>query len=423
MLFGKLFARRRQAPRVCRKSSSVVAEAASPVVEALELRRLLSTYTYYVPAGTSLVTLKEVSGSSGEVKVYLDGDFSAPAHLFTDPTGTDVIQASGSGVRCQDQVAAGAAPAGGIRFNSGSNSTLEIDAGVGDTDIEVQPYADGVGTVDVYDAGTLTDGQVIYGAGVTTLDVRPNDAGGATVNATTLSAAIHLIVNTGAGTDDTVNLGAEFEGDTVTGAQVITGAGGDVVNVAGDGDDSQTTATVDFGDGTGSGGNVLNVLPYCVATIAQLAGASHTVTFDNLNISSEGTAIIADAADVGAVQIDGGSLLGAQLVVDAASTLGTVNVDHLGLADVEAPTTIGSLTGAGTVEFTGTADPSAITVADSSGTVAVDYGAVVTVGGGGAAASTFNLLTNAGTTYLASPVTVSDLEESNGLVQLNQTGT
>jgi hypothetical protein len=57
--------------------------------------------------------------------------------------------------------------------------------------------------------------------------------------------------------------------------------------------------------------------------------------------------------------------------------------------------------------------------------VLVDYGASVTVGGGtpAAAASTFNTLIVAGDAYLDSPVTVSDLEESNGLVQLAQAGT
>jgi hypothetical protein len=100
-----------------------------------------------------------------------------------------------------------------------------------------------------------------------------------------------------------------------------------------------------------------------------------------------------------------------------------------GTADIEAPTTITTLSdsgsGGGVTEFTGASDASTVDLVNDSGTVQVDYGTVVTFVGSTESVSdesTFNNLTVAGTTFLQSASTINNLDQTNGVTDLDQSG-
>jgi hypothetical protein len=397
-----------------------VAHAARPVVEALEQRRMLSTY--YAPSGTTSIELEPDTGDGpGYVYVYRNNSPSY-SYEFSDPSGTDTVDAGGQTVVCKDEVPAVDKPTGGIVFTNASDGTLELDVGVNDTEVDVTSSTSSSAAISIVDSTDSVTGYDSLGTGVPNLTIVANDAGGATVNVPYLATAIHLTVDTGAGTYDTINLGDD---DTVTGAVVNTGAGHDTVAVSSDGDDP-TTATVDFGAGTGSGdglglGNVLNVdNGYCTVTLADNAGDGHTVVVDTVNVTDDSTLIVGSKATIGTLSVDRES---EGLVEASGTTIETL--DNEGTVAVEAPTTVGSDESSGTTEFTGASDASTVDLVDDSGTVQVDYGAVVTFVGSTESVSdesTFNNLTVAGMAYLQSASTVNNFEQTNGLTELEQSG-
>ena len=67
--------------------------ASAPRCEALEARRLLTTYPYSVPTGHSIAYLQpKALGSTGQVQVRLDtATTGTVVHAFINTTGKDII--------------------------------------------------------------------------------------------------------------------------------------------------------------------------------------------------------------------------------------------------------------------------------------------------------------------------------------------
>jgi hypothetical protein len=336
-----------------------VNHAAAATIDALEPRRLLSTY--YVPSTYDSQPVTDVylavNSETGNVDVHLNSPSAlvpAGGELDGAPSGsTDTIIAAGSGITLHVNVPGIDQPSGGISFQSGSNSTMEIDAGAFDTQLTLTANSATSGSVELDDP---TDGTVVddaYGAGVNHLRIITDNTGGATVNASYLASATALSVDCGSGQHNTINIGTDAEtgNETVIGAVVTATGGNNAVSVKSDGDD-QSSASIDLGT---SSGNTVTVLPDCTATLADHLGDGHTVTVDTVNLDSYATLIVAEKSAIGSATVPSN----ASLVVEGSGT--TINsLAVSGTADIEAPTFIGSVTGGGTgaaTEFTGASPP------------------------------------------------------------------
>jgi hypothetical protein len=266
-MFRDLVARR------ANRRNDVVAACTVAVVEALEHRQLLSTVTFAVDPTATAIYLTQ-GANHGEVRVRYGSPTSTVIHTFTGATDTDEITSASSGVTFYQQVPAAAAPDGGITVSAGSGGTLEIDAGPSDEIMTVTATTSTSGTVQVTDTTNLdpaTDAKAndYYGSGISNLTLRTNDkvastfysgstqlaTDGAFVSVPNLAAATHLAVYTGLSTHTQVILGGG-DNSNVTDAAVFTGAGHDsIVVTANDGSDTDgvSTASIDFGTGTGWG--------------------------------------------------------------------------------------------------------------------------------------------------------------------------
>ena len=210
-----------------------------------------------------------------------------------------------------------------------------------------------------------------YGSGISHLTINTNDAGGSVVNVPYLAAATQLRVNGGSGGGDTFNFGGGFEGQLVTDAVACFGGSGNTFNITTDGDEA-ATATLD--PGTGSG-NTVNVGLTSTLTLARVTGV-HTLTVNQLNIDSSGTAILNDPTTAADIEVTSGGTLTA----NAASTIGTLN--NSGTVDILATATITTLEqtgGGGTDTFSGSGNTSTIaTVNAPTSTLNVQGAAAVT---------------------------------------------
>lgn len=200
--------------------------------------------------------IEPVVGSAGTIKVFLDSPSGTLVATFTDSSNS--ITSLYGGITFHDQSSAYDKQGMTITFSPANTSTLEVDAGENDTEIdETKSGADVTVTVtDPTDDQTGTD---IYNSGIDTLHIVTNDAGGATVDVTNCLQTV--IIDTGAGTNDTIIVGGiegENEGYSVPDSTINTGAGNDTVTLNSADDDTFDVATVDFGNNPG-GGNTLNV--------------------------------------------------------------------------------------------------------------------------------------------------------------------
>jgi hypothetical protein len=361
---------------------------------------------YTVPSGHTVAYVQLLTGGlDGQIQVRLDDPITGliePAGRFFNTTGMDIIDCgSNSSFTFVDQVAAALKPTtdgthDGIKVQGGSNGTLLIEAVATDTVIRVTNST----TITTSD-GSATGASRI-GAGVTKMKIVANDAGHTEVNATAnyLASANALTIETGSGTDNTINIGGG-ENSSVTGVVVHIGAGDNVVNVQQDGDaDGATTATVDFDSGSTLGaGNALTIGTHVVDPVLDTSGRNCSVT-------------LANAPDTSAhpIVVDSVQMFGGTLTVADATTVGDIEVlpgvDDLGevaaIANVQAPLTfassssttgtftVGGTTGqteVATVEFTGDSVPSTVekfaisfsSLEDATGVVSVDSEADVTI--------------------------------------------
>ena len=145
------------------------------ICECLEPRRLFTTYTYNVPSGHTAAYLEQI-GTQGYVDVYLDSPTGTAAHHFTDPSGTDVVDCGPTtNFLFFDQVPAYYKPTGGTLVQGGSGGTLEIDAGIDDTYIQLTSSTSTSATVTTHDATDSVTANSSFGSGVNHLTIRTND--------------------------------------------------------------------------------------------------------------------------------------------------------------------------------------------------------------------------------------------------------
>ena len=389
----------------------------------------MTTVTYNVPAATpphTAVYLTPVLNSPGEVDVRLDSATATPVSpgpFAGHTTGLDLIIAP-SGVSnflFFDRVPAAFKPftAGGssggiqVQADSGSNATLRMETKETNNDDRLFSITSSttsdtiVRTTDV----AFNEGDAHIGTGVTNLVIRTNDFDspsgywppsspsnfdpGSSVSVSTLAEGIHLTVDTGDGTYDKVSLG-NGAGFVWEQAIVITGAGHDIVTVGGS-EAGVFPALVDFGDGTGSGNNQLNVNEFGIVTLAQEPdSASHIVVVEDVNVGGDGeskiaTLIVADPSTIDDLQVNN---YGEAFVLDSAdgTTIPTFGVGAVvgplhSYASIAGESTIGTFTIEGEVDFSATSAPSTVTqfqvlataVTGSTGIVNINSGADVTV--------------------------------------------
>lgn len=252
---------------------------------------------------------------SGHTDVYLesnDTDAGSIYVLLDSPTGTPVATLSGSssitstatGITFHDSSTAYQKQGATLTFTTGGSSTLEIDTGANDAEVDISS-SDAATTAKSTDFADSTTGTDTYNGGITALHVVLNDAGAAFLDCT--SCAENLTVDTGSGTEDTIDLGGLHSEGSVAGAVINTGAGDDAVNLAADGDDdSIVTATIDFGNNPGAGNSLsLSGGPVVTATLAvpqaidsvsvsdatlklDQSGRWNTNTFGTIDIEADG---------------------------------------------------------------------------------------------------------------------------------------
>lgn len=232
MWFRKLFdltaSRTRQSQRL-----SILKKAVSLIAcENLEIRRLLTAYTYDVPSDTSAVYL-EPGGLRGEVNVFLNsyapGDtadftFTNGATESNLGTGMDIIDAgANANFEFFDNVPAADKPTSpdgdsGLMFQGGSNDTLAIQGGVDDSAFVITNSSTISGDTALSAGGIVTaiDNPIQnydrFGSDVTNLDISAPYYDGTKIIADGLRSSTHLTIDTGSTYGDKITLG-EFKGD------------------------------------------------------------------------------------------------------------------------------------------------------------------------------------------------------------------
>ena len=239
MRFANLFRRFRRSPA----TSSPLASAIGPVVEALEQRRMLTT-VYSVPSGVHDVRLTPYTmGSTGDTEVRLDGA-TIPDTILTGDTQYKFIGNNYANLKFHEAVPADAKPSGGYIFSKGgaSNATLEVDVAADDSFVDV------TGAVVTTTALGISRTDALLSGFPNVTILAPADY--TTITAT--GSAAHLDIQTLTANGDNV----ELEG--ISGATVELGGGsGNIVSIEGDDDPGpRSDATIDMGTGTG---NVLDV--------------------------------------------------------------------------------------------------------------------------------------------------------------------
>jgi hypothetical protein len=363
------------------RQASVVARTTSPLLcEWLESRRLLTTYpwtiTYSGPTPTSASL--EPGQLRGQVNVWLNTNdrTRGPDHTFTNTTGMDVIDAGNlTNFTFIDRVHAVDKPRSdghdGTKVQGGSGNTLRIEAGDNDTWIRVIESNSTNTVVEVIDHLTTPSVPFAHsrtGSGISNLVIRTNDvpvthfrgdtiAGseGTDVDVPNLYSAVDLVVDTGDGTYDRVQIGDGYSiSQQVT---VKTGAGNDEVTLQVPGDDG-ADVLIDFGDGdNGELGlhNRLIVNSVGAATLGPV-GSPHTVVVDEIDVTSGGNLVLDQQALIGDLHIAGGS---ATLAADG-TRIEQFTVDNSGTASVEAQTIIGRFDLDASADFSGTSDGSTV---------------------------------------------------------------
>jgi hypothetical protein len=349
--------------------------------------------------------------TEGEIAVYLNTSPTTPALTFSNTTGRDEITTSLTGFTFIDDIAAADKPKAvgggdndnGIKVEAGGSGTLEVDAGPADQDLEVPSSTSSTAAVTVFDpAGNFTGTTLADGVTHLTLRTNDNDMGssqydpvhgtgdGSRVYVDHLSGGMHLTVDTGAGTFDTVTIGDN--GTVSEKATVKTGAGDDIVNVEAVDSDDGASAIVDFGSDD-PGGNVLNVHGLGTATVSYVGGARMSpIVIDQVNVSGvdgdQATLVVSSPATIVDLELvrtgyDLGTVDDGNATISADTTIGTLDVAHSALVSIEAPTEItDGLNLEGTVDFRNGSAGSTVDTLDfehSDSLLNIDGGADVSV--------------------------------------------
>jgi hypothetical protein len=250
------------------------------------------------------------------------------------------------------------------------------------------------------------DGDTNLGDGVSDLIIRTNDVQaehhwpddpnpGSLVSVPRLAEGIHLTVDSGLGTFETINLGDGTDGGfLVEQATVITGAGECIVNVRGGEFVGQTTALVDFGDHSppGTGHNKLEIWPRGTASLIQAPQTMpHPVVVAEVIVHKDATLLVTDRSVIDYLTV---MPAGSAIVEDTAGTItsrtsiGFFEVQVGGEASIEGNSWIGVFTVDGVVDFLDTSAPSTMgkfevtgALASATGVVTLNDGAIVTVFG------------------------------------------
>lgn len=176
-------------------------------------------------------------------------------------------------------------------------------------------------------------------------------------------------MDTGQGTYNTIRLGMDtggfnsgFLGEEAT---VITGAGNCQVLTRGlNLDDQHTRVRVDFGDGSGTGSNFLDVQQFSTTTLAEAPGADHVIVLEHAQAGASeqsklATLLIEDESQVLDLDVNAN---GVGKVLETAH--GTEVIDFTvaldGRASIEGQSTIGTFTIQGKADFLGTSSPSTV---------------------------------------------------------------
>jgi len=350
--------------------------------------------------------LEPVEGEPGQVAVFLNTNTSNPPvanHVFTNTSGLEVIDSGNlANFTFIDRVPAALKPkeggfGGGIQVVSDAGSaTLRIEGTADDRAYTILSSTSTETVVRITDITTDT-GRTVMGVGVTKLVIEPNPASSPTghwpvsgsnlnpgnlVDAPDFYENNDLLVDTGAGTYDTVTLGSSS--GSVTDAIVITGAGHDIVNTRGI-TGNFSTALVDFGDGSGSGSNQLNVNQFSTVTLAQAPEtSSHVVVLEDANVGGQGdqklaTLIVADPSTIEDLQLNN---YGHAYVLDDADGT-TIPIFTVGgasplnsFASIEGESEIGVMSVNDTAQFLSTSNPSVVTEFDVTGSLSSSIGEV-----------------------------------------------
>jgi hypothetical protein len=398
---------------------------AAVACEALEARKLLTTFLYEVPSGHSAAYIQPKNGGlAGQLQIRLDSLENDPVdpNPFENRTGMDIIDAGDNeGFVFVDLVGAALKPTATIlapndhgilvRADSNSGATLLIDRRTLNDDVymSVTESTSSQTTVQVYDIAEDQSGYTRFGEGVTNLTLRTNDVaatayyptfgGGTDVVVRNLADDVFLTVDTGSGRYDRIWLGTNESlenGRIHEEAIVITGAGRCQVTVRGaSGAGNTSNARIDFGPrgaaGTHTGHNLLEVLVNGVATLAQLAGASHNVVVEEVNLQSDfgdkpAQLYVEDPSEID--DLDAIEWADAYVQPSADGTLvDSFLVNDSCQAFIQGNSTIGEFTIEGDAQFTASSDPSTVdqfkigasTLPSSSGNVLIDLDANVTI--------------------------------------------
>jgi hypothetical protein len=424
-------------------AQAMLRNAAGAVCEALESRQLLTAFTFNVPQndGYEAVYLRpgqeqgwvrvHKNAADGTVVHEFKGDFDPGTGTFLG-TGIYIVDAGGlSDFRFVDQVPAARKPTAtsgapsdhGILVQAtGSPSTpghLKIEAGLTDQFMTVTQSTSTSNTVEVLDVtvSPFRTGTSRAGSGVNKLTLRPSDVvpgsppapataysdflatsgGGTDVIVPFLADDVFLTVDTGAARYSGIWLGTDAgftDSFLYEEAQVMTGAGRCQVTVRGQDGQPQTRARIDFGPrgaaGTHTGHNKLHVDLNGVATLAELAGASHTVVLeeaflDGFSNVKPATLYVEDRSTIDDLDEFDNGLAFVQPTADGTQ-VPLWNVSANSSASIEGDSTIGTFTVDGVATFVDTSNPSTVNKFDvggdfgtANGVVKVMTGAAVTI--------------------------------------------
>jgi hypothetical protein len=333
-----------------------------------------------------------------------------------------------------DQVAAARKPTAtqaapndhGIKVQGGTNSTLRVEAQSTDQYMTVTQSTSTSNTIEVTDitVNPARTGTSRTGSGVTNLTLRTYDfpvpgspptaatdyyptlatsGGGTDVVVPFLADDIFLTVDTGAARYNRVWLGTDesfTDSFLYEEANVITGGGRCQVTVRGQDGQPQTRARIDFGPrgaaGTHTGHNKLHVDLQGVATLAELAGASHTVVveevvLDGYSNAKPATLYVEDPSTVDDLDEFEYGFAFVQSTADGTQ-VPLWNVSANSAASIEGDSTIGTFTVDGVATFVDTSNPSTVDKFDVGG----DFGS---------ANGVVNVMTGANVTILAATST------------------
>jgi uncharacterized delta-60 repeat protein len=361
-----------------------------------------SSSNYNIPiattGGTTITKVTLKSLGSGSFGIYFNNDSSAD-HTLAPGSSQLTLHGNNPGLIFVDEVSAADKPSGHVFFDNASGGTLDVDDSTNFADRLMQVTVSSAtgATIEVSDTASNV-GIDQFGDGVTNLTLRTNDkiatdyyangGDGSEVDVaygTTplggdlpeLSPITALTVDTGAGTYDTIHLGAgavdapedPVQGLTVTGAIVHTGAGHDTVSVSGDfsnaggAPDEASTARIDFDYASSLGsGNVLISHNYGIATLV----GGHV---DEVSLA-DGNLVVGAATTVGSIS------------VDATASTSTIEVDApLTVMNSAGTTGVVLLSNGSTITFTGSSATSQVHVLDleESSTANVGYLANVSI--------------------------------------------